>query len=83
MEEPPDFAGKPGEPVPQVDPDDLKAVFEFVREAAKVGSFASTWRAQTSRRCLSPRLFFSGCEAITAGLPSLHRGNFDREEDSL
>jgi hypothetical protein len=29
------FAGKPGEPVPQVDPDDLKRVFEFVREAAK------------------------------------------------
>jgi hypothetical protein len=35
MEELANFAGKPGEPVPQVDPDDLKTVFEFVREAAK------------------------------------------------
>ena len=35
MEELTNFSGKHGEPVPQVDPDDLKTVFEFVRKAAK------------------------------------------------
>jgi hypothetical protein len=55
MEESPNFAGKPGEPVPQVDSDDLKTVFEFVREAAKdhpVGGFG--FSAKICKEILKP-----------------------------
>jgi hypothetical protein len=38
MQEPPVFGGNPGEPVPPVDAEDLKTVFEIFQDAGKRGT---------------------------------------------
>ena len=40
--EPPEFGGKPGEPVPQVDPKDLKEVWRTTRDNRQTGFGAAT-----------------------------------------
>jgi len=40
--EPPQFGGKPGEPVPEVDPEDLKEVWKMSRDNQQTGFGAAT-----------------------------------------
>ena len=73
---PPQFGGKPGEPVPEVDPEDLKEVWKMTRDHRQTGFGAATEAQSDKSPAIQQEIGYRA--SLLSAMPQLAPDEFAR-----